>query len=275
MKKLGSTLVIVVMIIFCTASITVAGDIQQQLTKESALEQIMERGVLRVNLSTFVPWTMMDKNGKPIGFEVDVATRLAEDMGVKIEFIPTQWDGIIPALLTGKFDIVIGGFGIIPKRNLKVNYSIPYDYSGMSIVANKKLAAGFTRLEDFNKKDVTIAARLGSTSVTAVKKYMPKAEIRMFKDESQVYQELLNGRAHGVVANAPTPAFYAIENPDKLFLPFEDTFTKEPIGFAVRKGDYDTINFLNSWITYVGSEGFLKERKHYWFNTREWESLIK
>jgi len=253
----------------------ISGTIQQQLTAESTIEQVLKRGVLRVGMSTFKPWAMKDKTGKLIGFEIDVATRLAQDMGVKVEFIPTKWSGIIPALLTGKFDVIIGGMGILPKRNLKVNFTVPYDYTGMSIVAHKELAAGFTSLDDFNKPDIRIAARLGATSVPAAKKYMPNAELRLFDDESQVFQELLNGRVHAVVSSAPTPAFQAVKNPDKLFLPLKENFTKEPIGFAVRKGDIDTLNYFNNWITFVGSEGWLKERKHYWFETTEWENQIQ
>lgn len=242
---------------------------------QSTVEQVMQRGVLRVGMSTFVPWAMKDKTGKLIGFEIDVATRLAEDMGVKVEFVPTKWSGIIPALLTGKFDVIIGGMGILPKRNLKVNFTIPYDYSGMSMVANKKLAAGFSGIEAFNTPDVIIAARLGSTAVTATKKYMPKATIRMFDDEAQAYQEVLNGRAHAVVGSAPTPAFQAIKNKAKLFLPLTSTFTKEPIGFAIQKGDIDTLNYFNNWIRYVDLEGWLKEKKTYWFETRDWENRIQ
>ena len=109
----------------------------------------------------------------------------------------------------------------------------------------------------------------------AAKKYMPKAELRLFDDEAQIYQEVLNGRAHAVVASAPTPAFQVVKYSDKLFLPLEETFTKEPIGFALRKGDFDTLSYFNNWITLVGSEGWLKERKNYWFRTKDWESLIK
>ncbi len=253
-----------------------AGKIQNQLVQESTIEQVVRRGVLRVGMSTFVPWAMKDKNGELIGFEIDVARRLAKDMGVKVEFVPTKWSGIIPALLTGKFDVIIGGMGIRPDRNLKVNFSIPYEVSGMSMVANKKLAAGFKSLEDFNKPNVTIAVRLGSTAVAAAKKYLPKAKLVMFDDESQAYQEVINGRAYAVVGSAPTPAFQAIKYPDTLFLPLkEETFTREPIGFAVRKGDFDTINYFNNWITVVEAEGWLKERKHYWFQTKDWESRIQ
>jgi polar amino acid transport system substrate-binding protein len=242
---------------------------------EGMLEQVMKRGVLRVGMSTFVPWAMQDKSGNFIGFEIDVANRLAQDMGVKAEFIPTKWSGIIPSLLTGKFDIIIGGMGIRPERNLKVNFSIPYDYTGMSIVAHRKLAAGFKKISDFNNPTVSIASRTGTTAAAAAKRFMPKAKLRLFDDESQAFQELLLGRIHAVVASAPLPAYQAIANPDRLFLPLKEDFTREPIGFALRKGDFDSLNFLDNWIRVMEAEGWLKERKHYWFETKEWEKLIK
>ena len=251
-----------------------AAGVREQLSKESTLEQIMRRGFMRVGMDTFVPWAMKDKTGRLIGFEVDVATRLAKDMGVRVEFVPTKWSGIIPALLTGKFDIIIGGMGIRPDRNLKVNFSLPCDYTGMSIVAHKEFSRGFGSLSDFNRPEVTIAARLGTTAASAVKQYLPRAKVRLFDNEAQAVQELLLGRAHAVVASAPLPQFQALKHPDKLFVPLKDTFTKEPIGFAVRKGDPDMLNYLDNWIRVVDSEGWLKERKHYWFETQEWEKLI-
>ncbi|MCF8080155.1 MAG: transporter substrate-binding domain-containing protein [Desulfobacterales bacterium] len=269
---------VVVVVLLATALLVATAfrsNLQRQLALESMLEQVLQRGALRVGMSTFVPWAMKDKKGELVGFEIDVATRLAKDMGVAVEFVPIKWAGIIPALLTGKFDIIIGGMGILPQRNLKVNFSIPYDTTGMSIVAHNDLASGFDSLDDFNQKNVVVAVRLGATPAMAARKYLPEAELRQFDDESQAYQELLNGKAHAVVASAPTPAFYALRYPDRLFLPLKDTFTREPIGFAVRKGDVDSLNFLNNWIRVVQAEGWLKERKHYWFETRDWASRIQ
>lgn len=268
-------LLLITFVIIALALPAYAGKLQHQLTEESTLEQVLKRGVLKVGMSTFLPWAMNDKNGNLIGFEIDVAKRLAEDMGVKIQFVPTKWAGIIPALLTGKFDVIIGGMGVRAQRNLKVNFTIPYDYTGMSIVAHKDISKGFDSLKDFDKPDVTIAVRLGSTAVTAVKKHMPNAKMHKFDDESQAYQELLNGRVHAVVGSAPTPAFYAIKHSEKLFLPIKGVFTKEPIGFALRKGDVDTLNFFENWIRVVQSEGWLAERKAYWFETKDWENLVK
>ncbi len=268
-------MLLILILLTAPVAAALAESASQQLVSESMVETVLKSGVLRVGLSTFVPWAMQDKSGNLVGFEIDVANRLAKDMGVKVEFIPTKWSGIIPALLTGKFDIIIGGMGIRPERNLKVNFSIPYDTTGMSIVAHRKLAAGFKSLEDFNRPDVIISARLGSTAVAAVKKYMPRAELRLFDDEAQTFQESLNGKVHAVVGSAPKPEEWALKYPETLFLPLEETFTREPIGFAVRKGDPDTLNFLDNWIRVTESEGWFRERKHHWFKTKEWESLVK
>jgi polar amino acid transport system substrate-binding protein len=218
---------------------------------------------------------MQDKKGEFIGFEIDVARRLAQDMGVKVEFEPTQWSGIIPAMLSGKFDIIIGGMSIQPQRALKVNFSAPYEYGGMSIVSDKVKTARFKTLEDFNRADIVLAVRQGTTAVDAAKKYMPKAQLRLFDQEAQTIQEVLNGRAHAVVASDPFPAFQALKYPDRLILPLAAPFTKEPIAFAVRKGDPDFLNFLDGWIRMVDDEGWLKERHDYWFRTEGWKSQVE
>jgi polar amino acid transport system substrate-binding protein len=277
MKK-HNLLVIVFALILqltCAGSMSYAASIQKDIAASSTIETIKRRGVLKVGMDIFQPWAMKDKNGKLIGFEIDVATRLAKDMGVKVEFTPTAWSGIIPALLTGKFDVIIGGMGITPQRALQVNFSRPYDYSGMSIVAHKKLAAGFDSLENFNSPDVQIAVKLGTTAAAAAKKFLPNAKLRMFDTEPQAYQELRNGNVHAVIGNAPRPAYEAVDYSDTLFLPVKGTFTKEPIGFAMRKGDPDTLAFFNSWITIAGLEGWLKERHDYWFGTKDWITMVE
>ncbi len=256
-------------------SLSYAASLQQDIAAASTIETIKKRGVLKVGMDIFQPWAMKDKNGKLIGFEIDVATRLAEDMGVKVEFMPTAWSGIIPALLTGKFDVIIGGMGITAQRALQVNFTQPYEYSGMSIVAHKKKAAGFASLEDFNKPEVEIAVKLGTTAASTAKKFLPKAKLRMFDTEPQAYQELRNGNVHAVIGNAPRPAYEAVDYSDSLFLPVQGTFTKEPIGFAMRKGDPDGLAFFNSWITIVSLEGWLEERHNYWFGTKKWSNQVE
>ncbi len=251
-----------------------AQNASQQLAADSVLETIKKRGAIKIGMSTFVPWAMRDKNGELIGYEVDVAKRLAEDMKVKAEFVPTAWDGIIPALLAGKFDLIIGGMSITPERNLTVNFSLPYANSGIHMVANKELAAGLNSLAAFDKADVVLAARRGATPATAAKRLMPKATLRLFDEDALALQEVLNGKAHAFVTSTPTPAFEALKHPDKLFLPIPEPFVQGAEGFALRKGDPDALNFFNNWILLRQQDGWLKERHDYWFKTRDWASRV-
>ena len=246
----------------------------QQLAASSVVETIKKRGAIRVGMSTFVPWAMRDKNGELIGYEIDVAKRLAEDMQVKAEFVPTAWDGIIPALLAGKFDVVIGGMSITPERNLTVNFTLPYANSGIHMVANRELATGFASLEAFDKPEIVLTVRRGATPANAAKRLMPKATLRQFDEDALALQEVLNGKAHAFVTSTPTPAFEALKHPDKLFLPMPEPFVQGAEGFALRKGDPDALNFFNNWILLRQQDGWLKERHDYWFKTRDWAGQV-
>lgn len=245
----------------------------QDLAAASVIETIKKRGVLRIGMSTFVPWAMRGKSGNLIGFEIDVATKVAKDMDVKVEFVPTAWSGIIPALLARKFDIIIGGMSIRPSRNLTVNFTIPYAHSGQQMVANSKIAAGF-KLADFNSSDVTIACRRGATSCNAGQELFPKASLRRFDDDSQSFQEVVNGNAHAMISSAPKPRFWMSKYPNKLFMPSDENLTTGDEAFAVRKGDPDAINFFDNWIRANISNGWLKERNDYWFKTQDWAKSV-
>ncbi|MFT5112863.1 MAG: polar amino acid transport system substrate-binding protein [Parasphingorhabdus sp.] len=246
------------------------------LAGASALEEIKKRKTIRVGFATFVPWAMRNSKGDFIGFEVEVAKKLAADNGWEVEHVPTAWDGIIPALIAGKFDVIIGGMSATPKRSQTVNFSVPYAFSTISLSANKKLADGFTSFDDFNKPNVTLAVRRGSSNVEWMKKHFPNAEYTYFDSDPLAFQEVLNGNAHGVVSAEPKPSLYTLANSDTLFKPFGDEkFNFYPGGFAVRKGDPDFLTFLNTWIQLHTSNGWLKERNAYWFETDGWFGEIE
>ena len=278
MQKIGKIFrwfVILVVAVVALGALASCGGTKEAAAKEDLITGITKRGVMRVGLSVFVPWSFKDKDGVLRGFEIDVASKVAEDLGVKVEFVPTEWSGLIPALLTGKFDVIIAGMGIVPERAIKVNFTAPYDYSGMSINANKKLAPNWYDLAKFNDPNVVLSVRLGTTAVDAAKKFFPKAQLRQFDNEAESEQEVLNGKAHGVVASAPEPEFWVQKNPDVLYLPLKGKpFTQEPISFALRKGDPDALAFFNAWITLKQYEGWLEEKHQYWFVGGAWRQYL-
>ncbi|CAM3082936.1 transporter substrate-binding domain-containing protein [Vibrio neptunius] len=238
------------------------------------LDKINERGTLRVGMSTFVPWAMRDKQGDLIGFEIDVAERLAADSGWKVEFIPTAWDGIIPALLAKKFDVIIGGMSVTPERSKSVLFTAPYSHSGVQVAANKELASGFSEMSDFNSRRVKIAARRGAFTVQVAREAFPKAKILQFDDDAQAFQEVLNGNAHAVIASSPKPEHEAVKNADKLFIPFNERLSKGNEAFAVRLGESDKQAFFDQWIQARTDDGWLEQRYEYWFATLDWQQQV-
>ena len=245
----------------------------QKIAAESVIEQIKSRGTLRVGLSVVVPWAMPNKDGKLIGFEVDVAQKLAQDIGVDLELVPTAWDGILPALISGKFDLIIGGLTITPKRALTINFSNPYDHSDLKIVVNKKIAPGITTLEQLDSASVTFAARRGAVAPVVIPQVFPKAKLIQFDDENAQNQELINGNVTATAVSTPTPALLAETYPDTVRI-IEQPVRTSYDGIGVRKGDPDALAYLNSWITVHQADGWLEARHRYWFEGRAWSDQI-
>ena len=261
-------------LMFCLAGSVAADDINKQLAKSSIIDKVIRKGKLRVGLATFVPWAMQDKKGEWVGFEIDVAKQLAEDMGVKIEFVPTKWEGLIPSLLTGKFDLIIAGMTGTPQRALKINFTNPYDYSGMNVVVHKNFAAGVTDYMDLDKKGNTIISRVGTTGAALAKATFKNATVRLFPDEGPMVQELLNGKAAAFLGSAPQPAQLAAKYPETLMF-LDKNLVQQPICIGVPKGDPDTLAYLNNWITTVRNNGFIQKKVEYWWQSLEWEALLK
>ncbi len=270
-RMLGVTLGAVVAIGMATSSW--AQSAIQKLSSESVIETIKQDGVIRIGLSLFAPWSMRDKNGDLIGFELDVGRKLSEDMGVEVEFVPTAWDDISSALVSGNFDVIISGMSVTAQRNLTINFTDPYAYSGLAILANKLMTEGMT-LEDFNNPEVTFTARRGATPAAVIAQNFPKATLLLFDEDGASIQEILNGSAHASMAAQPTPHREAGRHPEVLVVPFENLYDPRGEAFGVRKGDPDAMNFFNNWIAQQWRAGWLEERHNYWFTTQEWAGQV-
>lgn len=239
------------------------------------VERVRAEGSLRVGFDIFRPWAMQTRDGRYIGFEIQVAEALAADLGVKLELAPTAWDGIIPALLTGRFDIVIGGLGITEERSKQVAFSEPYSFSGMAIAASRSSAPGLTSLDDFNKKEIIVVAKSGTTAALAAKELLPRATLKTFDHEDQTAQELKSGKAQALISSAPYPAELALKNPGEIYVPISGVLTKEPCGLALSPKNKDALPALNAWIAARFASEWLNRTWSYWFETLDWEDSLK
>ncbi len=241
---------------------------------DSVIEEVQDRGTLRVGLGLFEPWSACNADGELIGFEIDVATKVAEDMGVGVEFARTNWNYIISELIAEEFDVIISGMTILPERNLRVNFTSSYNSTGIYLVANTEKTADLETLADFNSSSVTIATRRGASSIPAIENTFPDAMLLLFDTDNEVLQAVVAGDAHAAAAFATTRNTWVEANSETLHLPSEEPFASEVLAIAVRKGDLDTLNFFNSWIAVNQANGWLEQRRQYWFEGREWEDQV-
>ncbi len=262
---------IISLLLFSFAFISYGFNATDVYANNSVIEQVKKRKVLRVAFSSFVPWAMQNKAGEFIGFEIDVATRLAKDLGVRIELKPTAWDGIIPALLTNKADVIIGGMGITEERQKQVDFTVPYDQANVALLASIEKSKNLKTLEDFNKSEITIVTVLGSNSIEILKELFPNAQIKLFSSAAICIEEVKLGRANAVLTSNVLAAFSVIDYPETFFIPADIERTTDKIAFALRKNDPETLKVFNEWIEKVKAEGWLKERSDYWFKTKDWE----
>ncbi len=262
---------ILALLLSCCLFTSLLSPISQAYAEDATITKAEKRGVLRVGFSSFVPWAMQNKAGEFVGFEIDVATRLAKDLGLRIQLAPTAWAGIIPALLAGKFDVIIGGMGITDERLEQVNFTDPYDFTRLELLASIEKAGNLKERADYNKPEVIIAIRTGTTPALLAQELFPNATFRQFAEEALCVEEVLAGRAHAFLTSAPLPSFAAADNPEKVFVPFEIEEVREPIAMAVKKNDQLTLDVFNKWIAERTKDGWLQERANYWFKTKDWE----
>ena len=240
--------------------------------QDNLIDTIKKRGKLQVGFASFLPWAIRDKQGNWVGFEIDVSTKLAKDLGVELDLMPTAWDGIIPSLIAGKFDVIIGGMSITPVRKEQVDFTLPYAQQGGGLAASKQLASNLKYPEGYNDAKVTFTCRRGTASCKTIEEMWPKATVRQFDDDAIAFQEVINGNAHAILSSEPKPTFFTLQNPDKLFKPTNDRVASTDAGFALRKGNPAAVAYFDAWIG--KNKDWLKQRDAYWFKGRDWAANV-
>ncbi len=267
MKKL----VLVVMLLCSMLGAQAAFAADEVLAGKSSINDILKRKELRVGFDAgYMPFEMTDKNGNYIGFDMDMARELAKSMGVKFVPVNVDFDGMIPALLTGKIDIIISAMTVTQERNLKIGFTDPYIVVGQSILLNKKLEGTITSWEQLNDPKYNVVSRQGTTGEEAVKRFLPKATFRTFEKEADGALEVANGRADAWVYDMPFNVVFYAEQGEGKMVHLDTPFTFEPIAMGIKQGDPDFMNFLNNFLRQLKSDGRYDRIYNKWIKSTDW-----
>jgi polar amino acid transport system substrate-binding protein len=273
-KSLAILMVCSLALFFGFTSVAVADDIE--LAKKSTVEDILKRGELRVGFEAgYLPFEMANKKGEFIGFDIDMAKEMAKAMGVKFVPVNTAWDGIIPALVTKKFDIIMSGMTVTQERNLKINFADPYIIVGQTILLNKKHEGTVKSYKDLNDPKYVVTSKLGTTGEQAIKRLIPKATYKSFEVESEAALEVLTGKADATVYDLPFCATFMAQRGEGKLVFLDEPFTYEPLAWAIRKGDPDFMNWLNNFLRQMKNDGRYDQIYNKWIKSTDWISEIE
>lgn len=234
------------------------------------LDDVLERGTLRVGVSPFAPWMIEGEGGALSGFDIDVGNKVAQDMGVKAEFRNYKWEDIIPALEKGEIDMIAAGMAITPGRALRISFTQGYSDAGISLATNTPMTRHIGKLEQLNTEGIVIAVVRDTVSVGVAQGLFGKAETRTFDSATTAQQAVLDDEAHAYVGATPLPKFLSLQHPGKVDMPLQKPLLEFKTGMAVQKGEQELLNFLNSWITARLADKWLGATHRYWFDSLDW-----
>lgn len=235
------------------ASIAMLFSCSKKNTQDTSVAAETQKPLTVAMELAYPPFETKDSTGAPSGISVDFAKAFGESIGREVNIVNTQWDGLIPSLQTGKVDMIVSSMTITEDRSKVVDFSTPYANSLLGILVNKD--SGITKAADLNQKGKRIAVKTGSTGFIFAQREMTNATIIALADESACVTEVAQGKADGFFYDQLT--IYRNwqankETTDAVFIPFQD---KEMWGVAVKKGNSELLNQLNTFIPKFTEEG--------------------
>ena len=229
------------------------------------LSEIQAKGTITVAMEgTWAPWTYHDEDDNLVGYDVEVATKIAEKLGVEPQFIEGEWDGLLAGLDAGRYDIMVNGVDITPERTEKYDFSTPYAFNRTAVITTKDNDS-INTLEDLNGKNT--ANTISSTYAQLAEQY--GATVTGVDDLNQTFELLLSGRIDATLNAEMTYYDYMKEHPDanaKIAVLTDDA---NEVAIPMRKGDETATlrTAIDAAIDELRADGTLKELSEKYFGT--------
>ena len=249
---------------FAAASLLVALG-ATQASAQSALHEILNDGAIKVGTTgDWNPMTMRDPATNSYkGYDIDVMTELAKDLGVEVEFVPTDWKTLVNGVTSGKYHMT-GSASISPARAKAAGYSTSYFSLATVPLILAEDADKFQDWGDLDNSDVTVAATLGTVQEKMVKEFFPNAKHKIVEAPARDFQEVLSGRADAHITSN-VEAFKLVEKyPQMAIVTVSKPKNPTPIAMLLPQDDQVWINYVNTWIALKTERGFFEELGRKW-----------
>ncbi len=229
--------------------------------KQTLLDTIKKRGTIKVGTEgTYPPFTFKNEKGELTGFDVEIINEVAKRLGVKAEFVPTEWKAMFAGLDSERFDVIANQVGINEKRLEKYDFSVPYTVSGAQVIVNKD-TTDINSVEDIKGRKVGVTQ--GSNWEELAKK--SGANVQYYKGANEIFADLGANRIEAALNDRLFVSEYLLKNPNQNLKVTGKTFNVEQSGLAFRKGSPELIEAVNNALKEMQADGtYLKIAKK-WF----------
>jgi polar amino acid transport system substrate-binding protein len=226
------------------------------------LQRIQQTGVLKwgADAEGGAPYVFPDPQQpeRMIGFEVEIADALARKLGARAQMVQNQWDGLVPALQRGNFDIVLNGLEITDEHRAQIAMSQPYYVYSQQIIARNDNES-LTNLESLKGKAV------GTLSGTVAQRLLEQAggvDVRVYPGQVEPFRDLNNGRIDAVMLDLPIAVYYLTKEPN--LKRSGEPFAPGYYGIGIRKEDETLLLALNKAIAELQADGTLEKIYRHW-----------
>jgi ABC-type amino acid transport substrate-binding protein len=245
------------------------------LQAQRTVNRIVQTGEIRIGITAQQPpFSVKSSSGSVIGFDIDIANKLATSIHVKADFIEMNFADLLGALDRDEIDIVMSGMAITSERNLEHLFAGPYLISGKSILTkNRKIIEAPIR--ELNMSRIEVATLKGSTSETFVKDNLPNAQSTLVDSYKEAVEMVIKGSVDFMLADYSECAYASFRNQDHGLLIQEELLNMERIGIAIPSDDPLLLNLIQNFILDLEQTGELKKIEDKWFRSGSWLGEVK
>ena len=236
---------------------------------ESRLHKILESGVLKVGTTgDWNPMSLRDPaSGDYRGFDIDLATDLAKDMGVVVEFVPTDWKTLVSGVVADKYDLTTSA-SVNMKRAKVAGYTKSYFAVATVPMTLQSNLEKFQSWADINQQDVTVAVTLGTVFEAEAREYFPDATIKTVEAPARDFQEVLSNRALVSITSNLEASQLIEQYPQLAVIPVQEPRKPKLLAMLVAQDDQVWINYLNHWIDLKHTQGYFRELAAEWLTAK-------
>jgi cyclohexadienyl dehydratase len=222
----------------------------------SRLDEIVARGILKVGLTgDYRPFSVLDKaTDKYSGLDVDMATNLAETLGVKLEIVPTTWASLVPDIAAGKFDIGMGGISVSLIRQKTVFFSIPVMRVGKTPIVRCADKSRYQTLAQIDRPNVRVIVNPGGTNEKFDRANLKLAQIILSPDNTKIFDELIAKKADVMITDSVETKLQQKLHPELCAVHPDQPFDYGELAYLLPR-DVVLQQYVNQWLHLATENG--------------------